>query len=192
MLAVCPTDHALCTKGAIDQKEQYMYKRKLSEQNNLAKESEFLYSIGPANFSWDDLREIIVELHSSIVIDETEEESKYDFTTVDINSKNIINRLGEEYYNSVVIRHEPYFNRISSFLSSPINTDIRELYYQIVDEIRSKIALSRDSYERFELFLNTFTDMAVKDMRDGRSQYRRTLNILMSFMYVNCDIGRKQ
>jgi len=61
-----------------------------------------------------------------------------------------------------------------------------------VDEIRSKIAANRDESENFEYFLSTFADVAVKDLDNGRGKNRRTLNILMSFMYVNCDIGRKE
>jgi hypothetical protein len=66
------------------------------------------------------------------------------------------------------------------------------MYYQIVDEFRAKIALNRDEHERFEYFLSVFADVAVKEQKDGRGQDRRTLNILMSFMYVVCDIGKKQ
>ena len=42
-----------------------------------------------------------------------------------------------------------------------------------------------------KVLLSTFSDVAVKDLNNGRGKNRRTLNILMSFMYVNCDIGRK-
>ena len=100
--------------------------------------------------------------------------------------------MGEEYYQTVIAGHEPYFGRIYGFLRNPINTGIANLYYQVVDELRTKLAASRDEYERFEIFLTTFADVAVKGISDGRSQDRRTLNILMSFMYVNCDIGRQE
>ena len=191
MLAVCPTDHALCTKGIIDRKAQYQYKANLSSTNRNDGE-EFLYSIGPANFSWEDLRQIIISLHDSVVVRISQGESKFDFSEVNIDRKNEINRIGENYYNTVIVRHEPYFKRIQDFLENPVNGEIVELYYQVVDEIRSKIALNRNQQEHFEYFLSTFADVAVADIKDGRSQDRRTLNILMSFMYVNCDIGEKE
>lgn len=111
---------------------------------------------------------------------------------MDIARKNELNRVSDDYYNTVIVRHEPYFRRIQDFLRTPINSEIVEQYYQIVDEIRAKIAISRDEHERFEYFLSTFADVAVMNQTDGRSQNRRTLNILMSFMYISCDIGRKQ
>lgn len=191
MLALCPTDHGLCTIGKIDKKAQYEYKRKLTTEAN-KENSQFIYSIGPANFSWDDLRTIITSLHESIVKNSPNEGSKFDFSEIDIERKNELNRVGEEYYNTVITVHEPYFGRIQEFLHNPISSEIVELYYQIVDEIRTKIAASRDESERFEFFLNTFTDTAVANQENGRSKNRRTLNILMSFMYVNCDIGRKK
>jgi len=66
------------------------------------------------------------------------------------------------------------------------------MYYQVVDEIRSKIAVNRSENEAFEYFLNLFADTAVKSQDIVRGRNRRTLNILLSFMYVNCDIGRKE
>ncbi len=191
MLALCPTDHTLCN-GHIDQKAQYEYKRRLVEQKASETTPQFIHSIGPPYFSWDDLRQVIVELHESMVINDASGVSKFDFSEVDIDKKNDLNRLGDEYYSTVIVRHEPYFNRINNFLGNPLNTQITNLYYQIVDEIRAKIAISRDEHERFENFINIFADAAVRDQISGRSQYRRTLNILMSFMYVNCDIGRKE
>ena len=68
MLALCPTHHTMCTKGFIDQQAQYATKMKLASQRNTENGSQFLYSIGPANFSWDDLRQIIVSLHKSVVV----------------------------------------------------------------------------------------------------------------------------
>jgi len=191
MLALCPTHHAMCTLGRIDTQEQYEYKRRLTQLKVIGNGSNFIYSIGPANFSWDDLRQIIIALHDEVVNRDREGNSKYDFSEIDIQKKNELNRLSLEYYNTVVVIHEPYFTRIMNFLKNPVNATIVNLYYEVVDEIRAKIALSRDDYERFEFFLNTFADIAVKDIENGRSQSRRTINILMSFMYINCDIGRK-
>jgi hypothetical protein len=52
MIALCPTDHALCTMGRIDKASQYIFKENL-KKNNIGDPS-FIYSIGPANFSWED------------------------------------------------------------------------------------------------------------------------------------------
>ena len=190
MIALCPTHHALCTMGKIDQASQYIYKGKLG--NNNIGDPSFIYSIGPANFSWDELRLIIVSLYDTVVYLKLPAQSGFDFSEIDIVKKNELNRVGNDYYNSVIVVHQPYFGRIQEFLNDPINSEIVQKYYQVVDEIRAKIATSRNENERFEYFLNLLADTAVKDQDNVRGRNRRTLNILLSFMYVNCDIGRKE
>jgi hypothetical protein len=190
MMALCPTDHALCTKGLIDKASQYIYKEKL--KTNVIGDPSFIYSIGPANFSWDELRQIITSLYDSVVNLKLSADSGFDFSEIDIARKNELNRVGNDYYNSVIVVHQPYFGRIQEFLRDPINSEIVQMYYQVVDEIRAKIAANRSENERFEYFLNLFADTAVKAQDNVRGRNRRTLNILLSFMYVNCDIGRKE
>lgn len=190
MIALCPTDHALCTKGRIDKTTQYKFKEKLKD--NIIGDPSFIYSIGPANFSWDELREIIICLYDTVVNLNSSAQSGFDFSEIDIAKKNELNRVGNEYFNSVIVGHQPYFGRIQLFLHDPINLEIVQKYYQVIDEIRAKIAVSRNEDERFEYFLNLFADTAVKNQNNGRGKNRQTLNILLSFMYVNCDIGRKE
>jgi len=138
------------------------------------------------------LRKIITSLYDSVVNLNLSTKSGFDFSEIDIVRKNELNRVGNDYYNSVIVIHQPYFGRIQEFLHDPINSDIVQMYYQVVDEIRSKIAVNRSENEAFEYFLNLFADTAVKSQDIVRGRNRRTLNILLSFMYVNCDIGRKE
>jgi hypothetical protein len=194
MLALCPNCHTLCTQGAIDLPSQYQYKENLLTAQNDGSMPGFTTSVSPANFSWDDLRQIITVLHDAVIASgPSQGESKFDFSGVDLDKKNELNRLSEEYFKEVVLEHhEPYFNRIDSFLKAPVNKSISDLYHEIVDELRSKIAANRKEFEYFDLFLTTFADAAVKSLPSGTRLNRRALNILLSFMYVNCDIGRKQ
>jgi len=73
--------------------------------------------------------------------------------------------------------HEPYFGRIEEFLKSPINREIADLYHEVVDELRSKIAVDQDKFKSFEEILVLILDSA-KENPDLRSR-RRTLNILL-------------
>jgi hypothetical protein len=194
MLALCPTCHALCTNGTIDIKAQYTYKNDLSISRPAIGSTTFHDSIGQANFSWDDLRHVIGVLHTAVITDTTATgDSRFDFSVIDLKRKNELNNLGADYFEQIVLEHhEPYFHRIDSFLKNPVNSEIAELYHQIVDELRSKIAANRNQFDRFEYFLVAFTDVAVQTQANGMKLNRRALNVLLSFMYVTCDIGRKQ
>lgn len=193
MLALCPTCHTLCTNGTIDVKAQYTYKKQLSSQAS-SNAVAFSDSVGPANFSWDDTRQVINALYTAVIGNQTlEGDSRFDFSAIDLQRKNELNNLGAEYFQQVVLeQHEPYFHRIDSFLKNPVNAEISALYYQIVDELRSKIAANRGQFDRFEFFLIAFADIAVQSQPSGVKLNRQALNVLLSFMYVGCDIGRKK
>lgn len=182
MLAVCGSCHNKMTIGQIDYQTQKMYKAKLRERKQP-------FDDFPARFSWDDLKEIVGALHSNIVVLATPGNSKYDFSHIDIERKNELNRLGENYFAIMQEHHEPYFRRIEEFLKNPINAKIADLYHEIVDELRSKIAVDRGGFENFEAILMLIFDSA-KDNHELNSR-RSTLNVLLSFMYFQCDIGRK-
>lgn len=192
MLAICPNCHTKCTKGEIDQKMQEMYKRKLHTERTRDQGSTFHKVVGPTSFSWDDLREIIIGLHDIIRYSSPTSESKHDLVFVDLEEKNRINNMSHDYSRTVIEDYEPYFSRVDAFLKNPVNVQVAELYYEVVDELRSKISANRDSYVKFELFLLDFAQVTKElTQRDVRIS-GRTLNILLSFMYVNCDIGRKR
>lgn len=193
MLALCPTCHRMCGLGQIDQKAQWEIKRRLTNSHKTGSDQGFNNLIGPRNFSWDELREVIKVLHTALIEGNVSGDSKFDLSNVNLESKNRINRLSENYYQSVMIEHhEPYFNRIQNFLREPINQEITNLYHEIVDELRSKIAANASEFANFETFIVSFAEAAVTPQNEIHRISRRTLNILLSFMYINCDIGRKK
>jgi len=85
MLALCPTHHGMCTIGKIDRIAQYKYKKDLANNHNGS--SQFIYSLGPANFSWEDLRQIITTLHSTVVGKHLLGKSGFDFSEINIAKK---------------------------------------------------------------------------------------------------------
>ena len=194
MLALCPNCHTLCTNGTIDIKEQYTYKHQLSLHQTGRDGITILDSVWSTNFSWDDIRLVIGALHTSFMSSNpTNGNSRFDFSGIELRQKNILNHMGEEYFKQVVLeQHEPYFHRIDSFLKNPINGEIVDRYHQIVDELRSKIAANHQQFSQFEFFLVTFADAAVLSQPSGIRLNRQALNVLLSYMYVTCDIGRKQ
>jgi hypothetical protein len=180
MIVLCAVCHRRCTTGEIDVKAQYNYKAKIQSLFPLD-ENEF-----PARFSWENLSEIINEIHNSLDIKLPSTNSKNDFSLIEIEHKNQINRMGQNYFEFIRDNHQPYFGKIENFLRDPSNEKIAKLYYEMIDELNSKIAAGREKFESFEEILIQIRDTAKPKISD-----KRTLNILLSFTYFKCDIGRK-
>lgn len=194
MIAICRNCHARCGLGEIDRKSQREYKQKLTNGNlNGSQSKAFINANEPIRFSWDDLKDLIISFHTALNQEgEGTSVSKYDFSETEIEEKNKLNKLGEEYFEVMKAEYEPYFSEVFNFLKSPMNSEISELYYEIVDELRLKIAANRDRFDRFEQVLIEFGDAASIARREQLKGKRRVLNVLLSFMYFECDIGRKK
>ncbi|MBN2267244.1 MAG: HNH endonuclease [Candidatus Babeliaceae bacterium] len=180
MVVLCATCHNRCTKGEIDALAQREFKKRL----------QLLYppvDDFPARFSWGDLRKLIIEMHELMSIENPSSSSKSDFLVIDIEKKNELNKMSPEYYEFMRDNHQPYFGRIEEFLRNPANEKIANLYYEIVDELNSKIAAERDRFDGFENVMVEIRDSAKTRLVDNP----RTLNVLLSFTYFKCDVGRK-
>ena len=180
MIVLCAVCHRRCTAGEIDVKSQYDYKTKI--QNLFpTDENEF-----PARFSWESLSEIINEIHNSLEIKQPSTNSKSDFNLIEIERKNEINKMGQNYFEFIRDNHQPYFGKIEQFLRDPANDQIAKLYYEMIDELNSKIAAERERFDSFEAIL-----VQIRDTAKPRINDKLTLNIFLSFTYFKCDIGRK-
>jgi len=195
MLAICGTCHHKCTVGIIDRIAQQVYKAKLARGNGAVAgngdQPTYLNHDGPARFSWEDLRDVVTALHTGLNAAANPGESQFDFSDVDLAEKNRLNELSEDYFREMRAAHEPYFGRVRAFLELPANAPFRDRYFEVVDELRMKIAADRARFGGFEHILTRFADIAVQNNPDALRGKRRALNILLSFMYFNCDIGRK-
>ncbi len=191
MLAVCGTCHSKITLRQIDTIAQRMYKDRLGMRRRLVgRATDALTADSLLRFSWTDLRGVIVELRTAVDANDRGQ-SAYDFSEIGLDEKNRLNVLGREYFELMRQHHEPYFGRIQRFLLDPVNVDSRETYYQVVDELRTKIAAGRAHFASFEEMLLRFVELAVQDHPDSMKKHRALLTVLLSFMYFNCDIGRK-
>ena len=194
MLVVCGNCHGRCTAGTIDYKSQRKYKEVpwIRQQGD----SDDRSAHGPVmdadsmRFSWNDLRDIITAFHDVVRPDQPGD-SRYDLTAVDMEAKNTANRMNADYFEIMREHHEPYFHRIREFLGNPVNEQIVRLYHEVVDELRAEIATEQQQVEDFAVILRRLYSAAVANSPDGLRKRRRVLNILLSFMYFNCDIGRK-
>lgn len=199
MIAICGTCHHKCTIGMIDRRSQEQYKEKLNGAGTTSGVTAVAPSgpvhltlEAPARFSWDDLKDVIGALHGSLHASSQPGESRFDFFDVTLEEKNAINGLGPAYFAEMRTAHEPYFGRIRDFLRNPVNQEVVAQYHEVVDELRTKIAVDRAQFGSFEQVLTRFADVAVHNAPGGLRGQRRALNILLSFMYFNCDVGRKR
>lgn len=195
MMAICPTCHTKCTRGDIDRTAQKQFKHKvvrsIGRDSSSYLTETFLDDSGPIRFSWDDLRSLIGAFHGVIAPKNSGGISKYDFDYIDLEQKNRMNNLGSEYFDTIKTQYEPYFGEIFDFLKDPRNEPIQGLYHEIVDELRLKIAAQREKFGRFEDIILGVAEAVMRNEPDRFRGSRRIMYMLLCFMYVNCDIGKK-
>ncbi|MCP4656168.1 MAG: HNH endonuclease [bacterium] len=196
MLAVCGGCHDKINTGQIDKKEQRRYKRKLQdelEREECSSTTAKVFPDGPSTpLSWDDLRDVVRIVHDAVISEVSTADSRFDFSLADLDEKNRLNRLGADTFAVMLEYDEPFFGRIQSFLENPRNADTTMMYHEVVDELRRRIAAVQVDFDRFEDVLNELYDVVLERFRGELKGKRRTLRKLFSFMYVNCDIGRKK
>jgi len=192
MIAICGGCHDKITHGQIDLTEQRIYKRRLLDALDIPSSEPSLFPRGPASpLSWDSLRDVVKLLHATVVGPAPTADSRFDFSLLELNKKNTLNRLGEDSFAVMREMDEPYFSRIQDFLSNPYNREINRTYHEVVDEIRRIVAVRQSEFDRFEDLLEQLYHTVRERFQAELSGKTRTLRILISFMYFTCDIGRK-
>jgi len=196
MIAVCGSCHDKIGAGLIDRKEQRIYKTKLQDAHELRlnpKAEPTLFSSGAtAPLSWDSLSQVVEIMHDALVEQESTANSRFDFSMTELSEKNRINRLSEDMFAVMREVDEPYFHRVQSFLEDPRNRETTLMFYEVVDEIRRVIAAKQSSFSDFDSLLNQLYDYLREHFGSQLIGKRRILRTLTSFMYFNCDIGRKE
>jgi len=194
MIAVCGGCHDKINAGQIDRFEQRKYKRRLQDAlDQFSQAPPRLFPDGPASpLSWHNLRDVLELLHEAVINTDPSTESQFDFTLVDLDTKNKLNKLGEDTFAVMRDKDEPFFGRIQSFLENPLNSQTTTLYHEVVDEIRRRVAAEQSRFDRFEDLLEELYHAVRLRFEKKLRGKGRTLRILTSFMYFNCDIGRKE
>ena len=144
----------------------------------------------PLQFDERDLKELILYMSSNNAIKNSVGET-CDFTYVDMETKNQLNNLNEDYFNDVIKKHYSYFDSIRIFLKDPINSECQDKYEDLVDELNAKIVLFRDRFSTFENLFEELYDHVILNNPD-LSGKKRLVRTFLSYMYCNCDIGKKQ
>ena len=171
MIALCPTCHTMCGNGTIDRKAQEVFKSRLQNPSLGGDVAEII------QYTWDDLRDVVESIHSTIVDEPGGEGSSYDFTLIDLDIKDKINSIGPKYMAIIRGQHLPYFNDIKRFLGNPANREIQDMYQEVVEEIRTRLAVEVDQLPTaFERVLMEVRDQVLK--REPGRLRGRTIAVL--------------
>jgi hypothetical protein len=117
----------------------------------------------PLEFDESDLKEIIIAIHLN---NDKGLKTIVDFSKIALEYKNELNQLSKAYFDDVIRRNFEYFSQITSFLSSPINSNLKDLYEDTVSELNAKITLQRDEFVEFENLLEEFYNYIVRNNND--------------------------
>lgn len=145
----------------------------------------------PLEFDESDLKEIIITLHSALS-ENNFINDKTDFSKIDLEKKNELNKLSKSYFEDVIRRDIDDFYKIDSFLKSPINAEIKNLYEDTVSELNAKITLRRDEYAEFGNLLDDFYNYVINNNQTDLKGKKRLVRTLLNYMYCQCDIGKKK
>jgi hypothetical protein len=99
--------------------------------------------------------------------------------------------LTDAYYQEMIVNGSmQHFSRIELFLKNPRNKEFATLYHDAADELKQKILVHR---AKFGVFDNVFAFLSehIQRPRAALRGKRRLMNILLHYMYCNCDIGSK-
>jgi len=170
--------------------------RYLSQYKHIVKEFGLDKYILPFEFTDNDLKELVIEFAKEMKSDKeglkTAVESVIrDFTYLDKKLKNEKNRLGKEYFESIIKESSLFhFAKIDEFLQNPINSELSDMYADSAFELKNLITVKRDEFGAFEeIFIHVYN--LVCD-RNPKLRNRRFIYVFLHYMYCNCDIGQKK
>ena len=144
---------------------------------------------GAIRFDPKHLRTVILAVAE--VYDELEQKPA-DFGIVDIEEKNKINGLDQEFYDNFVSRdYEPYFFELDEFLGSRDNEDLHGLVGKIVKSLNKRIFLARDLFTSFEGLVLSLEDAMLESNNESLGESGEVVSLFLFYLYANCYIGRK-
>lgn len=162
----------------------------LQSYSDVVKEANLQDLLRPLQFDEEDLKNLILEFYKSIHDTNIMEKNEEDYTYISMGQKNELNQLSQAYFDDVIKRNYIHFESISNFLKDPINSSLKEIYEDTIDELNAKIVLKRNNYNAFENLLEDLYDYVISNNSDLMRK-KRMIRIFLHYMYCNCDIGKK-
>lgn len=146
-------------------------------------------SRGPLIFYSQDLKALLTAISKHGVINKVRGYT-FELDFVSISEKNELNKLSERYFRHIQSDSMPYFGQIERFLTNPLNTDLADLYDNIVVEFNNKILIRRDDYDKFEEVFEVIYD-SILEQEPELHTTSRLLYTTLHYMYWKCDLGEK-
>lgn len=144
---------------------------------------------GPLIFHSQDLKALLTAISKHGIIEKAMGYT-FEFDFVSISKKNELNRLSERYFRHIQSDSMPYFGQIERFLTNPLNTDLADLYDNIVVEFNNKILIRREDYDKFEEVFEVIYDSILEQEPELHTKHR-LLYTMLHYMYWKCDLGEK-
>lgn len=139
-----------------------------------------------------DLAELILKLKENIDVFEMPSDLELDrIQRIEFSDKNRINGLSHEYGELIKSEYLPYAIHFRKFLEASMNSDICEIYEEIVFDFQINIIAKRKDYQSFDEVLNYIIALLFSRDVDLRSNKKLT-RFIVYYMYWNCDIGTEE
>ncbi len=124
-------------------------------------------------------------------IKEKVESLKYDYSHIQKDLKNEKNKLSGDYYkNEILSKSLMEFAKIEKFLNDPINSNLKDFYFDTANELNQIISIKRDNFEAFEeLFVYIYK--LICDGSEILKGGKRHVTTFLHYMYVECLIGKR-
>jgi hypothetical protein len=163
----------------------------LQEYPDIVRTAKLNDLLKPLEFDESDLKEIIIAI-AEVIRNQNNITSAINFTKIDLEKKNELNNLSKSYFDDVMKKDFDYFSQIETFLSSPINEKVKDLYEDTISELNAKITLRRDEFIEFENMLDEFYNFVISNDANILIGKKRLVRTLLNYMYCRCDIGKKE
>jgi len=159
---------------------------------DIVKEAKLQDLLRPLQFDESDLKSVIEAFHKYLPSSDPLDKNVVDFSYVEMEKKNELNKLSKDYFDHVMQRHYSHFESIHSFLKDPINKPLKDQFDDLVDELNAKITIYQNDFYAFERLLDELYDYVISNNKEFfGSGRKRLVRVFINYMYCNCFIGKK-
>lgn len=118
--------------------------------------------------------------------------SPSDFDIIDIEEKNKLNGLTQEFYDEeIAVEYEPFFIELDVFLKQRVNQDLLKSIDNIVSNLNRKILIKRKKFDSFEELLLSIEEALLDKEYSLLNGKENTICFFLFYLYASCLIGKK-
>lgn len=130
-------------------------------------------------------QELLAEIITSLSWEfKTTQIDSFPTERISYENKNKLNNVNEAFAEAFAKRGLKYVYIIDNFLNNPRNTEIREKYEELAEEVDLQLALHVDNGNKYPTLLIKIIDIFNRIVKN-----RKLASALVFYMYWSCDIG---